>query len=480
MMEVAEESTHVPSHKQRTILFLSAMRHFAAELASRGVRVRYARLDETENTQSFGAEIVRACELLRPERLSVIEPGEWRVRRAIEHAANQLQIALDTGTDEHFLTTVDEFRGWASGRKQLVLEQFYRWQRKRLDVLMTGSGKPRGGEWNFDKENRSAFKRAPNPGKVYQPRCSEITKEVIELVERRFPDAPGESQPFRWAVTRDQAKRALSDFIENRLPRFGTYQDAMWTDEPFLYHSLLSPALNLKLLDPRECVEAAVQALDDGRAPIHCVEGFVRQIIGWREFIRGVYWHCGPEYAARNALEEDGELPAFYWSGETDMHCVRQCIGQVVSGAYGHHIQRLMVTGNFGLIAGVHPRAVSDWYLSMFADAVDWVTLPNALGMVMHADGGVVGTKPYAASGKYIQRMSNYCEGCRYDVTARTGEDACPFNTFYWDFLLRHRARFADNHRMAMMLKNVDRLSAEEKRSIRERADRLRAEFRIV
>ncbi|MCA9298571.1 MAG: hypothetical protein KDA28_05865, partial [Phycisphaerales bacterium] len=303
--------------------------------------------------------------------------------------------------------------------------------------------------------------------------------EVMALVTSRLPDLPGRLETFHWPVTATEARRALKDFIEHRLHRFGTFEDAMWTGETTLYHSRLSAAMNLKLIDPMTCVRAALAAYESGAAPLAGVEGFVRQIIGWREFIRGVYWFEGPEYGDRNGLDHHGSLPEMYWTGETDMRCMSEALGQVLDESYGHHIQRLMVTGNFALLAGVHPRRVSDWYLGMYVDGVDWVTLPNTLGMAMHADGGVVGTKPYAASGKYIQRMSNYCEHCRYSIKARTGEDACPFNTLYWYFLIRHRERFRSNHRMGMILKHVDRMKESERTEITVRGARLRSNLGI-
>jgi deoxyribodipyrimidine photolyase-related protein len=354
------------------------------------------------------------------------------------------------------------------------MDHFYREQRRRTGILLDGNDKPVGGAWNYDTDNRHAFRSEPDPPSLPRFRPDTTTREVIDLVRRRFPDAAGRLEGFNWPVTRRQAKRALSDFVENRLAEFGVYQDAMWTGQPFLYHSLLSPTLNLKLLHPSEVVDAVSNAHEAGRAPINSVEGFVRQVIGWREFIRGIYWTEGPEYASRNELGEHGPLPSFYWNAETEMVCLREAIEQVLRYGYGHHIQRLMVTGNFALISGVSPKAISDWYLGMYVDAVDWVTLPNTLGMVMHADGGIVGTKPYAASGRYIDRMSNYCAECRYDPKKRSGPKACPFTTFYWDFMLRHQKKFATNPRMKMMLRNVDRLGREERRTIRNQADRYR------
>lgn len=480
MVEARREAEVVPSHRQRTVLFLAAMRHHALDLGARGYRVRYVRLDAEGNTGSFGGEVGRAAAALRPDELVVVRPGEWRVLRELEQAARQAGLPLTLKEDDHFYVTPDDFSTWASGRRQLVMEFFYRWQRKRLGILLDRHGAPVGGDWNYDKLNREPLRRAPQPPPPPAFTPDEITAEVRELVARTWPDGYGQLAGFAWPVTRDEALAALQDFIQHRLRHFGAYQDAMWTDEPFLHHSLLSGALNLKLLNPREVVAAAVAAYERGDAPLNSVEGFVRQIIGWREFIRGVYWLEGADYGLRNALNEHGKLPPFYWTGDTDMNCLRQALGQVVEHAYGHHIQRLMVTGNFALISGVHPRAISDWYLAMYYDAVDWVTLPNTLGMVMHADGGVVGTKPYAASGSYINRMSNYCRSCRYDVKQRTGTHACPFNAFYWDFLIRHREQFAENRRMALVLKNADKLSDGEQLEIQRRANALRGQFGIT
>ncbi|MEM6796208.1 MAG: cryptochrome/photolyase family protein, partial [Acidobacteriota bacterium] len=337
------------------------------------------------------------------------------------------------------------------------------------------NGKPEGGQWNFDKDNRKPLgKNSPDIPETPRYEPGPLTLEVMALVEKTFPEAPGELQSFSWPVTREQALHTLEDFVENRLPYFGDYQDALKIGEPWLFHSLLSPAMNLKLIDPREVLDAVLEAYRQGRAPINAVEGFVRQIVGWREFIRGVYWHEGPDYGDRNGLEESGELPEMYWSAQTKMTCMSDSLGQVKEHGYGHHIQRLMVTGNFALVAGIHPRAISDWYLGMYVDAVDWVTLPNTLGMVMHADGGVVGTKPYAASGRYVSRMSNYCKNCSFDPGKRTGDKACPMTTLYWDFLRRHRERLGDNRRMAFAWKNLDRIEPDELAEIQQRAEVLR------
>lgn len=485
MMEVREEATHVPSHAQRTALFLSAMRHFASELDGDGFRIRYVRLDAPRNTHDFTGEVRRAVEILSPDRLALTMPGEWRVRDRAVAWEDELGLPVTIYPDTHFTSSLEEFSAWAEGRKNLVQEYFYREQRKKLGILVDENGKPRGGRWNYDSENREAFRAAPRAPRPYLLRTDEITREVLDLVRSEFPDAPGQLDSFVWPVTRAQARRALESFIENRLARFGDRQDAMWSGEPWLYHSLLSSSLNLKLLRVEECVEAALEALEEGRAPLNSVEGFIRQLIGWREFIRGVYWNEGSGYLERNALEHHGSLPDFYWTGKTEMNCLRESIGQVLEYGYGHHIQRLMVTGNFALMAGIRPREVADWYLGMYVDGIDWVTAPNTLGMSLHADGGVVGTKPYSASGRYIDRMSNYCEGCRYDPRKRVpdpdGDDTppCPFTTFYWDFLIRHRERFSSNHRMGRVLKNLERIDDSEQDAIRKQADDYREEFGI-
>jgi deoxyribodipyrimidine photolyase-related protein len=491
MMEVRDEAEHVPSHKKRTALFLSAMRHFAVELVDKGHRVRYVKLDDDANTQSFAGELRRAAKTLSPERIVVTEPGEHRVRRVIDEFADEFTSgggdrSFDVLPDEHFFVPLDEFADWAEGRKSMIMEFFYREQRKKTGYLMEAPKKPAGGTWNFDKENREAFKRTPRIRKPYKPRTDDITDEVLALVARTWPDAPGTTENFAWPVTREQALRALDDFIEHRLPKFGTYEDAMWTSEPFLYHSLLSSALNLKLLNPRECVEKAIDAYEAGDVSLNNVEGFVRQLIGWREYIRGIYYYEGPKYADRNGLNQKGPLPEFFWSGETDMRCLSECIGSVVEHAYSHHIPRLMVIGNFAMLAGVDPKHVNEWFLAMYVDAVEWATAPNVIGMSQHADKrpgsptgetGIVGTKPYAASGKYISRMSNFCEHCPYDPGSRDRDASCPFNVLYWDFLIRHRETFRDNNRMAMILKNVDRMNNETKADLTVRGERIREQL---
>jgi deoxyribodipyrimidine photolyase-related protein len=481
LIESRDDFLHVPSHKQRTVLFLSAMRHFAVELQAAGYRIVYLRLDDPDRSHDLRTDLTQAVRTLDPARMTILRPGDWRTLDMLSSVEADLDCVVEWTEDSHFYLAPEEFSAWAADRKTLRLEHFYRWMRRRWQTLMTEDGQPEGAQWNFDRDNRRPLDpEAPEPLNPTRFEPDLITREVMRLVEQTFPTAPGRIDEFAWPVTRSQAKEALQDFITNRLPWFGDYQDAMARHQPWLFHSLLSPALNLKLLDPRECIGAAIDALRAGHAPLNAVEGFVRQILGWREFIRGIYWFADRDYASRNHFKQSGRLPGFYWSGETDMVCVEDALASVLDHGYGHHIQRLMITGNLALTAGVDPRQVSDWYLGMYVDAMDWVTLPNTLGMMMFADGGLVGSKPYASTGKYIKRMSDYCQSCRYDPAVRSGESACPFTTFYWDFLHRNRSRLEAVPRLRPMLRNLDRLSESEQLEIRNRADEMRSEWAVL
>ncbi len=477
MAEVAEESEHVWSSKPRTALFLAAMRHFRDERRAAGCTVHYTELDEPENAGTLAGELTRAVAARRPERLVVTEPGDWRVWRALEGAAEKLGLGLEVRVDRHFFASIEDFRIHALGRKQLRLEFFYRELRRRYQVLLDPAGEPEGGEWNYDADNREGFPKT-GPGLVPPPVVFEpdaTTRAVLALVEKRFAGHPGRLAAFDWPVTPAQARRALADFIAARLASFGRHQDAMWQGEPWLYHSRLSAALNLKLLDPREVVAAAEAAYRAGRVPLASAEGFIRQILGWREYIRGVYWLRMPDYAAVNALGATEALPQFFWTGDTEMACLRDALRQTLELGYAHHIQRLMVTGLYTLMLGVEPRRVHEWYLAVYVDAVEWVELPNVIGMSQHADGGFLASKPYVATGKYIQRMSNHCAGCRFDPARADGENACPFTTLYWDFLRRHEARLAANPRMALQVKNLARQSSALRAQIEARAAAIRA-----
>jgi len=476
MAEAADESTQVWSAKQRIAVFLAAMRHFADFLRVDGLRVDYTPLGEQTPSRSLADELQSAIERLKPQQLVMCAPGDWRVYQSIRTVAEQAGLPLDVRDDRHFFGTVREFAAHAKGRKSLRLEYFYREMRQRHGVLMH-EGQPLGGQWNFDADNREAF-GAAGPGALPSPLRFEpdaVTREVIDLVNTRFADHPGTLDHFGWPVTREHALQALGAFIEQRLPNFGRYQDAMWPGEPWLYHSLLAVSLNFKLLNPREVVQAAEAAYHAGHAPLQSVEGFVRQILGWREYVRGIYWTQMPAYLELNALAAQEPLPAWYWTGDTDMACLHDAIAQTLAHGYAHHIQRLMVTGLFALMLGVQPQQVHAWYLAVYVDAVEWVELPNTLGMSQYADGGLMGSKPYIATGKYIERMGGRnCAGCRYDPAQREGERACPFTTLYWDFLMRHEARLAKNPRMALQVKNLARLSDAQKQSVVDRAGAIR------
>ncbi|MDG2383286.1 MAG: cryptochrome/photolyase family protein [Pirellulaceae bacterium] len=479
MAEVAEESTHVWSHKARIAVFLAAMRHFRDALRKKSFVVHYRQMDDRGNKGTLTAELTRIVKKTKPQRLIVVKPGEWRVQQDLIELAESLQLELEIRTDRHFFSTPEEFAEHAEGRKQLRLEYFYRELRRKHDVLMEGK-QPEGGKWNYDADNRGSFGKE-GPGKLKMPKRSnpaEITQDVIALVNRKFSKHPGTLDNFDWPVTPKQAKATLSDFVKNRLPNFGDYQDAMWTNEPYLYHAKISAALNLKLLDPREVIEQAVVAYRTRQAPLNSVEGFVRQILGWREYVRGIYWLYMPEYLERNELQASEPLPDFYWTGNTEMTCLQQTIHQTLEYGYAHHIQRLMVTGLFALLLGVDPKAVHQWYLAVYVDAVEWVELPNSLGMSQFADGGVMASKPYVATGKYIQRMSNYCSNCRFDPAKATGEDACPFTTLYWDFLVRHKEELTGNNRMAMQLKNLTRKKTSELNEMQLQATEFRSSLK--
>ena len=464
MAEVAEEAGYVPHHKKKLAFVFSAMRHHAEALKAAGWRVRYVRLDDPENTGSIWGEVERAARSLSAKKVRVVEPGEYRLRSALQASADQAGVDLEMLEDDRFLCSHAEFQNWAAGRKQLRMEFFYREMRRKTGLLMTGD-KPEGGQWNFDIENRK-----PARGDLFMPsplsaEPDAITEEVLALVENRFAGNFGTLHPFWFAVSAEGAQEALKRFVDQALPRFGDYQDAMLDGEPFLYHSVLAQYINAGLLDPLAVCRRVERAYYDGHAPLNAVEGYIRQIIGWREYVRGIYWLKMPGYTSENFLDATRPLPDFYWTGETDMSCMAAAITQTRDEAYAHHIQRLMVTGNFALLAGVDPHAIHEWYLAVYADAYEWVEAPNVIGMSQFADGGFLGSKPYAASGNYINKMSDHCSGCRYDVKQKTGPEACPFNPLYWDFLIRNAERLRSNPRLAQVYRTWDRMGDDKKRA---------------
>lgn len=469
MCEVMEEASYVPHHRRKLVFVFSAMRHHAAFLRTRGWQVDYVALDDPQNTGSLFGEVVRACAGHDVERVRVTEPGEWRLWHAMQSWSDTLACRVDLLPDTRFLCPREFFEEWARGRRQLRMEYFYREMRRRTGLLMAGDA-PLGGQWNFDADNREAAK----PGSIFTapPKFAPdaITREVMALVDARFPSHVGVTEGFWFAVTAEDASAALQAFITHALPGFGATQDAMLTQEPFLNHAVISPYLNVGLLDPLAVCRAAEAAFHAGQAPIAAVEGFIRQIIGWREYVRGVYWREMPAYARLNHLQAMRPLPDFYWNGQTDLACLRAAITQTLDEAYAHHIQRLMITGTFALLVGVDPDALHRWYLAVYADAYEWVELPNTLGMSQFADGGLLASKPYAASGAYVHRMSDYCGQCRYKVSQKTGNGACPLNSLYWDFIARHADKLRKNPRMAQMYRTWERFAPEVQIALRTEA----------
>ncbi|ABC63837.1 cryptochrome/photolyase family protein [Erythrobacter litoralis] len=471
MMEVWDEATYVKHHKQKIALIFSAMRHFAAELEDAGWTVDYVKLTDPDNAGSFTGEVARAIERHQPRAIQIVEAGEWRVQQAIEEWPDKFDCEVEILTDDRFLCSLSEFNDWAENRKTLRMEHFYREMRRKTGILMADDGKPEGGEWNYDEDNRASPKEDMDPPArpLFEP--DEITRECIDLVEEKFGDHFGSLENFGWPVTRDEAEKAADAFFAERIEKFGKFQDAMVYGQDDLYHSMLSTSINLGLLDPVELCRRAEQAYQDGKAPINSAEGFIRQLIGWREYVRGFYWRFMPDLESNNALNAQRALPEFYWTGETDMRCLADSIRSTKENAHAHHIQRLMVLGNFALIAGLSPREVQDWYLVVYADAYQWVELPNVAAMILYADGGKLASKPYAASGNYINKMSNYCSDCTYSVSKKTEENACPFNSLYWRFMDRHRDRLESNPRIGRIYSNWDRMGEEKQQAYLDRAE---------
>ncbi len=470
LCEVQEEATYVRHHKKKIAFLFSAMRHFADDLTRQGFVVRYVKLDDANNSGSLAGEVRRAVSAIHADKVVVTEPGEYRLLQMFKSWPETLGIAVDILPDTRFLCGIDTFKRWAKGKKQLRMEFFYREMRKQYRVLIESDGKPTGGKWNFDKENRKPPLKGMTSPKRISHKKSAITLDVLKLVQERFHDHFGTLEPFHFAVTRQQALKELHHFIDELLPKFGDYQDAMVVGEVYLYHSIISSYLNAGLLLPLEICQLAEAAYRSGNAPLNAVEGFIRQILGWREYVRGIYWLHMPGYEQLNFFEAKRPLPHFYWTTDTSLFCVAEAVRHTRDHAYSHHIQRLMVTGNFALLAGISITEICEWYLLVYADAYEWVELPNTLGMALFADGGIMASKPYAASGKYIHKMSNFCQHCQYNPMQTLGENACPFNALYWDFLARHEDKLKNNQRLAFMYANWHIQNPEQQLAIREQA----------
>ncbi|MFN3526307.1 MAG: cryptochrome/photolyase family protein [Paracoccus sp. (in: a-proteobacteria)] len=462
MAEVMDEASYVRHHPKKIAFLFAAMRKFAAELQAKGLAVAYTRLDDPQNSHSIGGELLRRAAEHGASEVIATEPGEWRLINALA----DLPVTVHQRADDRFFASHAEFADWAKGRKELRMEWFYRQMRRTTGLLMD-CDQPAGGKWNYDHDNRKPASADLLRLRPPQFDPDAITAEVLDLVEAHFSENFGTMRPFAYATDRAGALRVLDHFIAHSLDEFGPYQDAMLTDDPFLHHSVLSPYLNAGLLSAREICEAAAGAYAAGRVRLNSAEGFIRQILGWREYMRGIYFLEGPDYTARNALNHQRDLPPVYWGAPTRMNCMAQAVGQTRDLAYAHHIQRLMVTGNFALLAGIDPAQVHEWYLAVYLDAYEWVEAPNVIGMSQFADGGVVGSKPYVSSGNYINKMSDYCGRCSYKVADKTGPDACPFNLLYWDFLDRHRERFDRNPRMGPVYATWDRMDAARRDLIR-------------
>ncbi|MFY9810113.1 cryptochrome/photolyase family protein [Aquabacterium sp.] len=480
LMEIHPEMAYVLHHAQKILAIVAGMRAFAQQLKADGHRVRYIALDDPSNRQSLTGNLDALVAHYGATLVEYQEPDEWRLDQQLQtwaqDASKRLGIPCHCVSSEHFYTERGEAAALFAGRKQWLMERFYRHMRVRHHVLLAPDtpDRPTGGQWNFDPDNRKAWKGAPPlPADWRTPHDHRaLWQTLCDAGVRSFGDP--QADQLAWPLNRQEALQHLDAFITQALPHFGDYQDALTQQGWRVFHSLLSFALNTKMLNPRDVVARAEQAWADGHAPLAAVEGFIRQILGWREYVRGVYWAHMPGYVEHNALDHTLPPPKWFWTGDTRMACLSHAIGQSLTHAYAHHIQRLMVIGNFALLASLSPQAVHEWYLGVYIDAFEWVELPNTLGMSQFADGGLLATKPYVSSASYIQRMGDHCKGCHYQHKERLGPQACPFNALYWDFHLRHADRLQGNPRVAMVYKNLGKMDAETVQAIQAQASSLR------
>ena len=468
MMEVRSETDYVKHHIQKVSAFFAAMRSFSESLQAKGHHVHYIRLDDPENKHDFSLNIAALVNLTHAKSVEYQCPDEYRLHKLLASLRHELGVPVQSVSSEHFLVEMHEFATYFNKDKMPIMEFFYRKMRKKYQIMMESNGDdPTGGKWNFDHLNRNKL-----PANIPIPQRFTIKNDVsdiVSMIQQQGITTFGSVQPksFVWPINRVQALDLLQDFLENGLASFGTYQDALTDRDPFLFHSRLSFALNSKILHPLEVCRACLAYWEDHpEIDIAQVEGFIRQIIGWREYVRGVYWVTMPEYASKNYLNHQEKLPQMYWSGQTKMACMKQAIGQSLEFAYAHHIQRLMVTGNFALLLGVHPDEVDAWYLGVYIDAIEWVEMPNTRGMSQFADGGIVGTKPYVSSANYLHKMGDHCKNCHYNYKEKIGEKACPFNALYWDFYIRHEDKFRTNPRVSMAYRHIDKFSSKDKEAI--------------
>ncbi len=466
MCEVMKEASYVLHHPKKIAFIFSAMRHFVLELQGLGYEVDYIKLDDEKNSGSFDGELQRAILRHNPQKIIITEPSEYRVLDKVLKWQESYKIPVEIFDDERFLCSKIEFRKWAKNKKELRLEFFYREMRKKYKILVDADLKPLAGRWNFDAENRKTPKSGMKSPKRISHKKDNITLEVLDLVAKKFPQNFGDLSPFHFAVTRKEALIEAQHFVDKLLPNFGDYQDAMVADEAYLYHSLLSCYINIGLIAPLEICKMAENSYHQKKAPINAVEGFIRQILGWREYVRGIYWLYMPQYLENNFFNATRALPEFYWGKKTAMFCLKEVVNQTKIHSYSHHIQRLMITGNFALLAGLNPKKVHEWYLAVYADAFDWVEVPNTIGMALHADGGIMASKPYAASAKYISKMSNFCKSCKFNPDEIIGENACPFNSLYWNFMKQNESRLKSNQRLKFVYPTWYKMKEEKREEI--------------
>lgn len=471
MAEMRQETEYVKHHVQKVVAFFMAMRNFSSQLQEDGHDVIYLKINDDENPQELPKIITKFLQETNAEKFEYQLPDEYRLDEQLKKICNDLDVETESFDTEHFYTTREELAAFFKKKKQLIMENFYRHMRKKHDILMV-NGQPDGGKWNFDHSNRKKWTGNPEipHERGFRKDATQIVSEIEKAGIKTFGNINAEQ--FSWPTSRTDALSVLNYFCKKLLVHFGDYQDAMHTEEKFLFHSRLSFAMNCKMLSPKEVIDKVLDYYYDNTADIHIsqVEGFVRQILGWREFMRGVYWKEMPQYAKLNKLDNNNSLPDFFWTGKTKMNCLKHAIGQSLDEAYAHHIQRLMVIGNFALLAQVDPDEVDAWYLGVYIDAIEWVEITNTRGMSQYADGGIIATKPYVSSANYINKMSNYCKGCHYSHTKKLGEAACPFNALYWNFLEEKKDYFKDNQRMAMMLNLLDKKDKGELSHLKQRA----------
>jgi len=475
LMEVRQETDYVLHHAQKIIAIFAAMRDLARQLRAAGHRVHYLHIDDGDNRQSLPANLDYLIAHYSASALHWQAPDEYRLDQQLSAYAAQLAIPAQMDDTEHFYTSRTDAARHFDGRARWLMESFYRQMRSRHDVLMTAGGQPLGEQWNFDHDNRESWPGLPWEPSDQRPHHNHSTlwQSIQDAGVASFGQA--QADDFRWPLNRSEALAQLDEFIRMALPHFGRFQDAMSSKAWRLFHSLLSFAMNSKMLDPRTVVAQVEAAYHAGRVPLASAEGYIRQILGWREYVRGVYWHRMPGYEQLNAFGHQAPLPHWFWSGDTRMRCLAAAVGHSLEHAHSHHINRLMVIGNFGLLAGLSPQSLHTWYLGVYIDAFEWVELPNTLGMSQFADGGLLATKPYVASAAYIDRMSDYCKGCHYQKKQRIGERACPYNALYWDFFQRNAATLSKNQRLGMVFQQLRKMDRNALAELQEQAARTRA-----